>query len=985
VHPGGQFTVDFGPVEGFQDSWDIRSMNLPGNPGAGCRAQVKSCTFQVPLSSAPTNKYILYELDFQTVQNGAFSNDYLAVVGRRALTGYVKTPGGRPVVGASVSFDGPGGQQTTTTDDGGAYGVVLTAATYQVRVVSAPGSNEPATVSACSGHATGPVCTVDLASADGKASFTVPAATVTGVIVDEAGHPQTGVTVDLTGRNDQGGPVSQQTTTDEGGKYTFGPSPGTYTVLPVVPLQGQAEDYANGFKASSCPGGTRGDGECRDVPVPTDVTAVVDFVYGCGVDGVRLDSVEPVVSSPFGAVPYTTAKLTGKGFCPNMKVDFGNDLAETTVDTLKVPLAITEKGTQAEVTVARLATSGTVTVVSDGQKATLDGVPIDSFRNVNGVSFPNFSASPNTPRALTEAMFQHVFSAAANNAVSVVKYPGGHIEALTPQAEQVFRTVQAQFGGGVCFGFSLAVARMAPGGDLTPADLGQAVDSAWKIKEDQDVDAFLDQLQLTQWSTQVTALESQAKQTDEGKDGTFLMNEIRADLGAGPADTGRYGTGALILIWHRGFKLSVPFVENSGHAVLAYEVEEDNSGTDHGIIDVYDPNQPFLDGEDHDGSLHQAIADRSRVTINSNGTWSFPGLGWSGDAGEIAVLSESQVLAAINAGLTFANPGGVKATPAPGTIVSALTAPDGKAVDLSQGGSQGVVVIPPLVGASSSLEPFTGPVGAYEERLTGKGALSETLQFNGYQVTVNASPGTDKVVFDTATSYIAVGPAATGTPSTTASVTVDQDTVNGGVQSATVTGSPRSGPLSLGYPTSGEATVTGSAQARNLDLTLSNQQGGQVPQRFSASLHLPAHGTALVNSLNWAEFKGASLSASIGSPGKLSKTVLLKDQARPQPGPRVRQLRVIGHSLLASIALPALPPGSTVNIVTAFMSHGKVEREVKTALTHLGRASVRSVHVHVPARLATGSTVAVTLIAMTGPAPGPVTTTTATIKLAGVK
>jgi hypothetical protein len=92
-----------------------------------------------------------------------------------------------------------------------------------------------------------------------------------------------------------------------------------------------------------------------------------------------------MVDSKFGAIPYSTVTLIGKGFCPDMKVDFGNDLAETTVDTLKDPLAITEKGARAEVVVARLATTGTVTVISDGQNATLDNVPIDSDSRTLGI------------------------------------------------------------------------------------------------------------------------------------------------------------------------------------------------------------------------------------------------------------------------------------------------------------------------------------------------------------------------------------------------------------------------------------------------------------------------------------------------------------------------------------------------------------------------------------------------------------------------
>ena len=79
------------------------------------------------------------------------------------------------------------------------------------------------------------------------------------------------------------------------------------------------------------------------------------------------------------------------------------------------------------------------------------------------------------------------------------------------------------------------------------------------------------------------------------------------------------------------------------------------------------------------------------------------------------------------------------------------------------------------------------------------------------------------------------------------------------------------------------------------------------------------------------------------------------------------------------MALPALPRGSTLRLVTALLSGTKVEHQVATALTRLGRASVRTVHV--PADLPTGSTAAVTLIELAAGAPGPLVTSTAATNL----
>jgi hypothetical protein len=184
VHPGGQYTVDFSPVHGFDDDWGIEGMGLPGVPDAGCMPKVTSCTFQLPRDVTPTNQYTLYTMNFGTVQGSAFSQVYLAVINHRALTGTVLTPSGKGVQGAEISFAGPGGDLTTTTDHGGAYGVILSADTYNVKVVNLPGSDQSAKVSQCSGKITGAECTVDLSCCDEKASFTEG-----GVTVDEVQAP----------------------------------------------------------------------------------------------------------------------------------------------------------------------------------------------------------------------------------------------------------------------------------------------------------------------------------------------------------------------------------------------------------------------------------------------------------------------------------------------------------------------------------------------------------------------------------------------------------------------------------------------------------------------------------------------------------------------------------------------------------------------------------------------------------------------------
>jgi len=867
---------------------------------------------------------------------------------------------GDAIPDAAVQISGPT-SGTAVTDAAGFYSAVVEAGNYAVTATATEdGVQVTGRASYCAkGTVSAQACAISVGDNDGTANFTA-GQEVSGTIAEQA-TPQADVTVELAGTRDNGSAVSLKTTTDKAGGYSFAPPPGTYPVTPQVPADDTA--VADGFAAQTCPGGKAQDGSCQDLALVPDATDKVNFQFGCGVEGVKLDKVETLVDTDpdFGAVPYSTVQLLGKGFCPNMTVDFGNSLAESVVDTTKDPSAISQDGTVAQVVVARLATTGTVVVVSNGTKATLDNVQIDSFRNVYGFNFPNINGT------LTQEEFEHVFPSAVvtepYNACPPANCPG-HTTELSWQALDAFTAIAADFSGGDCFGFSLGAARLAPGGDLNGDidDVQAGAKDTWDIKEDYTGDPqnpgpvrdFLNQLQLVQWSTQEIALSSQAAQTNLKVGGAQIMSEINNDIDNDPASTGKYDDGAIILLDHANWvKTPTPHWEWEGHALLAYNVENDNSGPAYGAVDVYDSNGPFLPAEDGNGNLHRSRLNKSVVYVYADGSWYDQALGWRGRSQTISVLSVEQLEQALDAGLTYSNPSGVNAMPDEGTIIAALTAPDGDAVDLAQGGSQGVALLPPLTGgAASAAVPFSGPPGVYTERLTGAGPLSEVLETNGYQVTVDASPGTDKVTFDTATDTITVGPAATGTPSSTASVTVDQDTANGGVQSATVTGSPRAGPIALGYTSGGEASVTASARrARDVSLTLTNEVTGAVPQSFVAPLALPAGATATVPSPTWATYTGAPVTASVGPAGKSPKEVTLANHARPAPEPKVRGARVSGHSLIVSLSLPALPPGSALKVTATFVNSKKaVEHKATTVVTHLGHASTRAIWPRGPRR-----------------------------------
>jgi hypothetical protein len=973
VKPGQEITGTAVTRLGSKVNWSAP----PGPVVAGCQGQDPNCTWKAP---GVTGGWSQWQIGFTGFFGTGASADYYAVDQKTVISGTFSDTDGEPIAGATIRVSGPT-SGTVATDEAGFYSAVVEAGEYSVSAMATEdgvGVTGHASYCAPGGEADGS-CSLSVGDSDGTADFTA-GQEVTGTIADDAA-PQADLTVDLSGTGDKGQKVALSTTTNSTGQYTFTPPPGTYTVAPQVPSAASA--IADGFVAKTCPGGAAQDGTCEDLHVRPDTTDNVNFQFGCGVEGVEVDKVQPVVENHFGAVPYGTVMLLGKGFCPNMKVYFGNPLALTVVDTTKSPDEVTKDGTVATVPVARLATTGTVVVGSGGQLAELHQVPIDSFRNVYGFSFDNFDG------VLTPAEFAHVFPSATVTAgfdVCPAASCNVHIAALTPQALLVYLQDAIDFGGGDCFGFSLGAARLAPGGDLD-GDLAELQPGAGETSAINDgytgnplapgpVRDFLNQLQLAQYSVQVEGDETQAALINEHQTGAGIVSEITSAIDNDPATTGKYNDGAIIALDHRYVvQKPTPHYEWEGHAVLAYNVETDRSSP--WAVDVYDPNVPFDPVENSDPNLHRTNANESRIWIYPNGTWTDSQLGWSGASSTISVLSVDQIEEQISAGLTFSNPpASVNASPDPGTIILAITAPDGHAVDLAQGGDQGVKVIPALTGTASPADyGFSGPLGMYQQVLTSTGPIGETLQTNGFQVTVNASPGTDDVVFDTATDTLSVGPAPTGTPSKTASVTIDQNGANGSVQYATVTGSPIAGALSLEYTSFGQAWVAAPAhRAANVTLTLADLDVGQVPRTFSTSLALRAGNTAIVSAPSWSTYTGAPVTGTVGPSGKVPKDVTLANDARPAPEPRVVRVRVGDRHLLVSLSLPALPSGSSASLVTTFLSaRATVERKTTTTLAHLGHASNRSLEVLIPAHAPAGTTAWATLVAVTTSGSGLVT------------
>jgi hypothetical protein len=75
---------------------------------------------------------------------------------------------------------------------------------------------------------------------------------------------------------------------------------------------------------------------------------------------------------------------------------------------------------------------------------------------------------------------------------------------------------------------------------------------------------------------------------------------------------------------------------SEGHAVVAYEIAETGGGAFDVL--VYNPNVPFQPSGDTDPGFRASQASQSVISVQSDGTWTFSELEWSGGIFGITVV-----------------------------------------------------------------------------------------------------------------------------------------------------------------------------------------------------------------------------------------------------------------------------------------------------------------------------------------------------------
>jgi hypothetical protein len=642
----------------------------------------------------------------------------------------------------------------------------------------------------------------------------------------------------------------------------------------------------------------------------------------CGSAGIAVTSVTPESgdADPDGLIPTSKVTLAGKGLCYPLTVQFGNEAARVFAERPDVAA----DGTSATVVVPRLASTGTLTVTSAGQTATLaDPIEVDSFRNTTGLSFPNIY-SYQTSVSEFEAAFEPG---------SLIIQTEGSSPTLTPRAEAIFEHFKPTLLNGLCFGWSLAAMSLASDdGLLTSFDAGASV--PWDLSQNSPLTSFIATDMWKQFSEQQVAWERSS-----GNPQLSQLSRLEAALQPGLDTGGDPPPGILLtLIWESAKG------KFSAHEVIAYAREDVGEPGEFKVY-VANPEVPFTPGEDAtDGQEHSVNTIGSTIQITPKGKGEYTARASFLHQREVGIDAESPSV--VSGALTAYTPPNVFGSWfTAGTTLVKLNGASGAPLSVGDG-SEGIIPAPTLDENAPATDSFTAPLAAYEETLSGTSGVGDLLETSELTGEVNASAGTDDVSFDPSTDTIGIVPPPAGAAaaryaraantahsaaaSHTATLTLIAKQPSHGERTLAVTG-PAGYTASLAHD---RVTVTNtSAHAESVKLTLGNDAG--TPQEFvSAAIEIPAAGK-LTARPRWTALAG-SLTVTIAARGHKAQRRRLANRARP-PAATITKLTPNGpkasRSVLVDLHVPALSAGSSVTVTAQVLSGSHVVRTVTREVT----------------------------------------------------
>jgi hypothetical protein len=644
----------------------------------------------------------------------------------------------------------------------------------------------------------------------------------------------------------------------------------------------------------------------------------------CGSGGVAVTGATPESDASDGAVPGSKVKLAGKGLCPGMVVQFGNEKA--TASVVAGPDLATD-GTSATVVVPQLATSGTLSISSAGQQASLaEEFKIDSFRNTVGLSFPNIF-SYQTSVAEFEAAF------GADNVTFITG--SGLTDNLTPRAREIYEHFVPELSHGLCFGWSLAALRFDTGA-VPLASYDPDADVPWDLSQTPQLVSTIASDMWQQFSEQ-----QELWKRDSAASQLVSLNALEAALEPGFDTDGDRPDGTLLTY---GWKNAEG--KWLAHTAIAYAMEPTGSPDEPGEQNLYLANSslPFTSSENStDGRSHDEIVHRSALQIKPTGEGGY--VAYAG-AQKVEMYAEEPIV--LNGSLTpDAPPGVVNSWFTPGTNLDDLLDSSGKSLSVGDL-AEGILPEPVLDENAPATASFSAPLAAYDETVSGAAGVGDLLETPDLTAEVKATGGTDSVAFDPTTDTLGIAPppaagaaAASDAHTATAAGTVHA-TASHAATLTLIAQQPDHSERTL--VVSGPAAYTASL-ARGVTVTNTNGHTEAVrltlgddahtPQEFvSSAIEIPAKGK-LTAKPRWTALAG-SLTVTIAGRGHRARRAKLANRARPLAA-TITKITPTGpkgsRSVVIHLHVPALGAGSSVTVTAHVLSGSHVVRAVTSKVT----------------------------------------------------
>lgn len=354
-------------------------------------------------------------------------------------------------------------------------------------------------------------------------------------------------------------------------------------------------------------------------------------------------AVPNVGNTPHALRPGTEVTVSGEGFCSDaahlLSVRFGNDKAIVKTS------GIASDGRSAKVNVPRLATTGLLKLSSAaGTIDTTQRFVVKTYRNTHGFSFENWSF-PSKPNYgdLSDAFGKdQTWVTISFDPCDGIPIVGWFVDceiqvSIVPHPTGLIALGIAQGIDAHCFGMSLTSVRLLKGAIPYSMFAPGNASKTWDLTGPQGAYPALARYLYT------TSLQQLGAEFLRNFVGNFLLAFGPSSIRVAEAGMARQqiidqlqaGEHPLIAMRNGG----------KGHLVVALDIEDNPAPNIFYYIHIYDPNTPFLAKEDTDAGEHEKRElTLSRITVFTDGTWSYPGFGGWGPFG-FHTASEGLVVA----------------------------------------------------------------------------------------------------------------------------------------------------------------------------------------------------------------------------------------------------------------------------------------------------------------------------------------------------